>query len=300
MDTGVGIPPEERASILEPFTQGKAGETKGGTGLGLAISRKMIQLMGGDLQLESEVGKGSRFWFTVMLPPAKEAVPSSKAAASRTILRLAEGHQVKALVVDDVVANRQVLSKLLEAIGIEVSIAENGQQAIESVRAKPPDVVLMDVRMPVMDGKEAASRIWEEFSREQIKIVAVSASSLAHQKAEYLSFGFDAFLPKPFLAEQVYDCLANLLGVTYEYEEGEPSTSAESVDFGAVEIPSELLSRLKESVEFYNITELKACLNQVARLGVEGQRLAAHLNSMLDNYEMDGILAVLAAIANKE
>jgi signal transduction histidine kinase/DNA-binding NarL/FixJ family response regulator len=300
MDTGAGISPEEQASILEPFTQGTAGQAQGGTGLGLAISRRMIQLMGGDLHLESEVGKGSRFWFSVPLPPAREAVPSPKAAAGRTILRLAAGHQVKALVVDDVAENRQVLSKLLESVGVEVSIAENGQQAIESVRAKQPDVVLMDVRMPVMDGMEAASRIWAEFSRDKIKIVAVSASSLAHQKAEYMSFGFDAFLPKPFLAEQIYDCLAKLLGVEYEYEEVEPSVPAEALDFGAVEIPSELLSRLKETVEFYNITELKACLNQVAKLGVEGQRLAAHLNSLLDEYNMDGILAVLAAIGNRE
>jgi hypothetical protein len=123
--------------------------------------------------------------------------------------------------------------------------------------------------------------------------VAISASSLDHQKAEYLSFGFDAFISKPFLAERVYECLRDLLQVEYEYEEGE---AAESLDLTDMEIPSELLSRLKEATEFYNITGLKMCLNEVAQLGDDGERLAAHLSFLLDSYDMEAILSVLAEV----
>lgn len=106
--------------------------------------------------------------------------------------------------------------------------------------------------------------------------------------------GFDAFISKPFLAERVYECLADLLQVEYEYEEGE---LAGSLDLTDLEIPSELLSRLKEATEFYDITELKVRLSELAQLGTEGQQLAEHLSSPLNTYEMDGILSVLARAA---
>jgi CheY-like chemotaxis protein len=298
IDTGVGIAPEDQAAILEPFTQGQASATQGGTGLGLAISQKLIAIMGGQLCLESEVGKASRFWFTVPLPPAQTEVPSPKAAVGRTVLHLAAGHSVKALVVDDVAENREVLSRILSDIGVQVTTVESGQGAIESVRADRSDIVFMDIRMPVMDGVETTMHLWEEFGRETMKIVAISASTLAHQQEEYRAAGFDAFISKPFLAERVYGGLETLLGVNYEYEaESESAVEAESLDFEGIEIPQDLLRRLKEAAEFYNITEIKKCLNDVTRLGAEGERLAAHLSSLLDDYDMEGMLALLSEIA---
>jgi CheY-like chemotaxis protein len=294
IDTGIGISPEERTKILEPFAQGEDGEARGGTGLGLAIAQKMIELMGGELYLESELGRGSHFWFTIPLLPAIREVPSAEDAVGRAVVHLADGYHVTALVVDDVAENRDVLSKILSDIGVEVTTSGNGQEAIKSVRSNPPEIVFMDIRMPVMDGKEAALQIWEETGHETIKIVAISASSLTHQKAEYLSVGFDGFISKPFLAERIYKCLAELLQVEYEYEEGE---SAESLDLTDTEIPSELLSRLKEASEFYDITELKVRLSELAQLGAEEQRLAEHLSSLLNTYDMDGILSVLARAA---
>jgi CheY-like chemotaxis protein len=294
IDTGIGISPEEQAKILEPFAQGEDGEARGGTGLGLAIAQKMIELMGGELYLESELGRGSHFWFTVPLLPAMREVPSAEDAVGRAVVHLADGYHVTALVVDDVAENRDVLSKMLSDIGVEVTTSGNGQEAIESVRSNPPDIVFMDIRMPGMDGKVAALQIWEEIGHEATKIVAISASSLDHQKAEYLSFGFDAFISKPFLAERIYKCLADLLQVEYEYEEGE---SAESLDLTDIEIPLELLSRLREATEFYDITELKVRLSELARLGAEGQRLSEHLSSLLNTYDMDGIVSVLARTA---
>ena len=293
IDTGVGIPPEDQATILEPFQQGKEGATKGGTGLGLTIARKQIELMGGELAFESEPGIGSRFFFTVPLAPAAKEIRPASSPVGRAVAHLAEGYRVKALVADDVRENREVLSKILSDIGADVIAAENGQQAVEQVRAHRPDIVFMDIRMPGMDGLEAARQILSEFGHETVKIVAISASALAHERERYLSAGFEAFIPKPFLAERIYDCLANLLDIEYEYADvGEKQTVP--LDLSRIELPEDLVLHLKEAAELYSTTELKRCLNEVERLGEDGYRLAEYIRSLLQNYDMEAILNVLA------
>jgi signal transduction histidine kinase/ligand-binding sensor domain-containing protein/CheY-like chemotaxis protein len=217
IDTGRGIPTEEQASIFEPFQQGAGGEAKGGTGLGLTIAKRQIELMGGKLSLESELGVGSRFFFTLPLKPATIKIPSPSERTERKVVRLAEGYHVKALVADDVQENRDVLTSILSDIGVEVVTAEDGQAALEMVRSGKPDVVFMDIWMPVMNGKEAAQHILDEFAYNRPKIVAISASALSHEREEYLSIGFDAFIAKPFLSDQIYDCLRSLLHIEYQY-----------------------------------------------------------------------------------
>jgi len=321
IDTGVGIPPQDREMIFEPFQQGQEGAAKGGTGLGLTIAKRQIELMGGKLDFESpfslslsppprpspstgrekgrvgvgcEGGVGTRFFFTLPFEPAKE-MPSLPAEAKRTVVHLAEGYQVKALVADDVQETRDVLSKFLSDIGVEVITAENGQQALEMVRSHQPDIVFMDIRMPVMDGIEATQRILTEFGRDKLKIVAVSASALAHEQKRYLEIGFDAFIAKPFLTERIYDCLAYLLHVEYEYEDA-GARYALPLDFSKINLPYELLRRLKAAAEIYSTTELKSCLNEVSQLGEDGNRLAEHLHRYLNNYDMEAILKVLSEI----
>ncbi len=307
IDTGIGILPGDHALIFEPFQQGQEGVTKGGTGLGLTIAKKLIQLMGGELFLESEPGVGSRFYFTVALAPAQREIPPPKAPLSRTVVRLAEGYHVKAIVADDVAENREVLSKILSDIGVDVITVENGEQALEAVRAHHPDIVFMDIRMPVMNGLEAAQQIWEEFGRrgralapdEGVEtsplLVAISASTLVHEKERYLGAGFDAFIPKPLLAEQIYACLANLLRIEYEYI-GAGAVDTAPVDVSEIAFPPELLRRMKEAVEFQSITELKASVSEVEQLGENGRRLAAHLRPLLQRCDMEGILKVLSGM----
>ena len=303
IDTGIGIPPQDQAKILEPFTQGETGATEGGTGLGLAIAKRHIELMGGVLELESppsissfvEGGAGSRFWFTVPFEPAVSEAPQPKAADGRSIARLAEGYAVKALVADDVAENREVLSQILSDIGVDVKIAENGAQAVEKVRGEKPDIVFMDIRMPVMDGLTAAQQIWTELGKDAIKIVAISASTLTHEKQRYLDAGFDAFLPKPFLAEQVYTCLADLLGVSYEYDDA----PLPQEDFSDIVLPEDLLARLKEAAEFYRVTQMGELLDDVRQIDAGGHRLAEHLAELLGNFDMEAILEVLGGIKHE-
>ena len=296
IDTGAGIPQKDQAAIFKPFQQSEDGAGKGGTGLGLAIAKRYVQLMGGELALESgeEIrrGVGSRFFFTVSLTPATDDVSTDLIYDGQQIIRLADGYQVKALVADDTKENRDVLSKILSDIGVEVIVAENGQEAVEMVRSHQPDIVFMDIRMPVMDGMEATKQILEEFGRDRLKIVAISASALAHQQERYSEVGFDAFIAKPFLSGRIYDCLAKLLHVEYECE----ADDSPELDFSEIVIDAELLEKLKEAAEICNITKLTDYLDELESLGTAGERLAKHLRAPVRNYDMETILTILSQI----
>lgn len=207
-DTGIGIPEDSHALIFEPFQQGTGAFGRGGTGLGLAIARRQVDLMGGALELRSAAGKGSRFFFSLKLQPAETHAESVRPPA-REVERLVPGCKVRALVVDDIADNREVLAAMLTAVGCEVVLAENGRQAIEVVRISRPDIVFMDMRLPEMDGVEATRRIFQEFGENGIKIVATSASALLHEREHYLKAGCDDFVAKPLRAERIYKAWCN-------------------------------------------------------------------------------------------
>ena len=307
IDTGIGISEEEQAKIFEPFQRGKTSTTTEGTGLGLAITQKRVELMGGTLSVESpplnppqlggemKGGPGSRFFFTAPFGRVTEQTEETTASVKREIVHLAEGHQVQALVVDDVAENRDVLAKLLSDIGVEVQLAENGQEAIEQVRSKMPDIVFMDIRMPVMGGLEAAQQIWKEFGKARLKIVSVSASTLVHQQEKYLSEGFDAFISKPFHAEKIYDCLASLLHIEYVYAD-EVTDSPQALDFKEIALPEDSLHRLRETAELYMVTELKLYLNELNEQNPDYQTLITHLLELVEKEDMETILNVLEQI----
>ncbi|MBI1929416.1 response regulator [Candidatus Poribacteria bacterium] len=197
IDTGIGISSEDQAVIFEPFQQGGTGSIQEGTGLGLTIVHKLVQLMGGQLGVESEPGIGSRFFFTIPLSLASSEIKSAPVDTGRRVIRLKEGYCVKALVADDISENREVLSEILFDIGCEVIQAKNGAQAVKAVRVHRPDSVFMDIRMPVMDGVSAIRQIVDEFGRRRFKLVAVSASAMVHQQKAYIKAGFDCFIAKP-------------------------------------------------------------------------------------------------------
>ena len=297
-DTGKGISPEMQKKIFEPFMQGSEGVEKGGTGLGLAISKRQIELMGGQLRVDSDLGHGTRFTFTVQFPPAQGEIVSGATAQRQKILRLKEGCKVRILAADDIQENRDVLSTLLSQIGAEVAVAENGKQALEQVRSERFDVVFMDIRMPEMDGIEAAKLIIEEFGKGYVKLVAISSSVLSHEQKRYTEIGFDAFIPKPFRLEELCDCLENLLGVEYEYEAEESVVAEPSAydNYSNLVLPQELLKRLKEAAEFSNVTNLEKNLSEVEKVGSEGASLARRLRELSHDLEMDQIIEILEQV----
>ncbi len=198
-DTGIGIAAENLGKLFAPFVQAE-GTTSikfGGTGLGLAISKQLIALMGGEIGVESEKGKGSAFWFVVAFKAAALAAKGARSADGLGGKRL-DG--VRILVVDDTETNREVAVKLLALEGAICETVENGRAAIDRLRARPGyfDIVLMDVQMPEMDGMEATRVLRRELRLVDLPVIALTAGAMASQRELALASGMNGFVAKPF------------------------------------------------------------------------------------------------------
>ena len=293
-DTGQGIEPEDQAAIFEPFQQGTEGVVKGGTGLGLTITQTLLELMDSELELESTMGQGSRFGFRLRLQPVKGELVEEKAdEAWDRVERLVEGTRVKALIVDDVRENREILGQMLEAIGVEAATANSGEEALEMIDDVAPDIVFMDIRMPGIGGLEAARRIWRD--RQDAKVVAVSASTLQHEEQHYLDEGFEAFINKPLRAEWIYACLAEQLGVQFDYKE-DTVEETQSLDLADIELPTELFESVRAAAEAFNVTRMKEHLDAIETLGL--QQLASRWRERTQAYDMDAILRDLEGLSH--
>ena len=217
-DTGPGIAPDEMASLFDAFAQGKMGRrSKGGTGLGLSISRQFINLMGGDISVSSTLGQGARFQFNIQVGLAQPTELESP-QPPRKVIGLAPDQPVyRILIVEDHKVNRLLMVKMLTSLGFQVNEAANGQEAVDLWREWRPDLIWMDIQMPIMDGYEATRRI--KGNRQAPIIIALTASAFEEDRAMILSIGCDDFVSKPFRQNVIVDKLAQHLGVRYVYAE---------------------------------------------------------------------------------
>ena len=298
-DTGPGINQEAQQRIFEPFQQAEEGEAKGGTGLGLAITRRHIELMGGSLSLESTPGEGSCFRFELELPPAEGDLILNYGHTGQ-LCRLAEPYRVRALVVDDVEDNREVLSGLLEMAGVEVTMANSGKEALQCIAEQIPDIVFMDVRMPVMDGLAAVQQLRERWPAETIVCVAITASGLLRQRSFYLDAGFDDFIGKPFLFDKVCDCMVRHLNVEFEHESAAemiPRTRPCDDAPGEIDLPNSLRESLLCAARINALTEIETLIVELKELGPGAQCLADELENLLARYDMDGVIALINQVS---
>ncbi len=218
-DTGEGIPSNSLEKIFEAFEQTELGkQSSEGTGLGLPISRKFAQFLGGKIAVSSRVGEGSSF--EVFLPVDVPKAPAvSKPLSDRYVIGLAPNQpEYRLLVVEDRWESRHLLVKLLEAVGFQVREAENGAEAIVIWEEWQPQLIWMDMRMPVMDGYEATRQIKAHLKGQATVIIALTASALEEEKTIILSAGCDDFVRKPFREALILEKLAEYLGVVYLYE----------------------------------------------------------------------------------
>ena len=197
-DTGAGIPSGRRERLFQPFGQLHEGAAypRGGAGLGLAISRQLVELMGGRIGVESEPGGGSTFWFELPLEPAEMPAPAEEVPAAARPLRV--------LVVDDTRTNRELLRALLDRAGHAARVVRDGAEAVAAVREEVPDLVLMDVSMPEVDGLEATRRIRAlDGAAGRVPIVAMTAYAFASDVEACRTAGMDAHLAKPIRAAEL-------------------------------------------------------------------------------------------------
>jgi len=298
-DTGQGIEPGELARLFNPFEQAQAGRAGGtGTGLGLAISRGYARLMGGDITVKSQPGQGSIFSFFTVLQEASPADTVGK-VLRRPVKGLKPGQpRYKVLVVDDKEDNREFLTQLLEPAGFEVCQAVNGAEALTEFAARRPQLILMDLRMPVMDGYEAIRRIRAGAGGRAVKIIAVTASIFGEINKEALGAGADALILKPFREAELFEKMRTLLGAEYLYEEepraagaGASETELGSLKPGALaRLPEELVSQLREAAingDFHYLLEL------TARVETHDSHTAGMLRALAGKFNTERILALL-------
>jgi len=295
-DTGVGIASDDLARVFLPFEQTAAGrQAEDGTGLGLAISREYARIMGGDLTAASELGRGSVFRLAVQ---AARGAPEGLAQAGppRRVTALAAGQpEPRVLVVDDRQTNRDVLVRILSAVGFCVREAEDGQAALDAVHQWAPQAILMDVRMPGMDGLEATRRI-KAFPRgERVVVVAVSASVFEEDRQAVLAAGCDDFLRKPYHEQEIYEVLAKHLGLGYVYAEEQtgdlPAHAPSELRPGQLAaLPAGLRNRLCEAAVELDTDRALALIDQVSG----HDPAAGHaLRELAHKLDYDGLLSLL-------
>ena len=290
-DTGPGLTEEERRLIFAPFQQTEEGAARGGTGLGLSIARQRVELMGGRLNVESEPGQGARFHFTIALPAAVLAKPG---VATR-VVALAPGQIVRAVVADDVPANRDVLASMLQHLGLKVDTAANGREAVALLEDPLVDILFLDLRMPEMDGLTALRMIRERHGAQSPVVVGTSASGFLQQRAEYEAAGFDDCISKPVHFDALCSCLLTHLRVEFIYEAEAPAAvpSIDEEAMPAVTLPAGLHARLLEAVELGWVNGIENLLKEVEAQGADARTLTAEMRSMLVRYDMEGLVRLL-------
>ncbi|WP_052331065.1 hybrid sensor histidine kinase/response regulator [Planktothrix agardhii] len=249
-DTGIGMSSEQLSRIFMPFEQvGEIKRNTEGTGLGLAISQQIVSLMGSQLQVQSQEGEGSIFWFDVELLEAKEWANTSRNIQKGNVTGY-QGEQKTILITDDNWANRSVIINLLEPIRFKVIEANNGQEGLQQAIAILPDLIITDLVMPVMDGFKFINLLRQSPKLKDIMVIASSASVFDSDQHRSLNAGADGFLPKPISADLLLDLLQVHLKLEWIYISSDPLVKNlnQSVDTQPEnpKIPVEILSRLYE------------------------------------------------------
>ncbi|QPC84134.1 response regulator [Phototrophicus methaneseepsis] len=295
-DTGIGIGLEELNVLFEPFVQTDSGrQAQTGSGLGLAISREFAQMLGGNIIVNSEVGKGSIFTVDVYMDNAT-VVPTAESNNEAHVIGIASDEpKYRALVVDDKWENRLMLLKMLERVGFEVLEAANGREALQMWQVNHPQIVFMDMRMPEMNGYEATRRIRAQAieTEEQPVIIAVTASAFEQDRERVMAVGCDDYVSKPFKESVLFDRIAHHLDLEFIYEdpeeEGETDTHVPEVP-ETLELPAEMIGRLKLAIKNLSVSEIERLAPHVREIDAQ---FAKHLLTFARNFDFRSIAELI-------
>jgi signal transduction histidine kinase/CheY-like chemotaxis protein len=291
IDTGVGIAAHQLNKLFQAFEQvGERKRQSEGTGLGLAISQRIVQLMGGQIQVASELGVGSTFYFEVQLPVASDWVQRSSVQAEGRIIGY-EGTQRHILIVDDRWENRSVLRNLLEPMGFRFTEAENGQEALAKAREELPDLMITDLAMPVMDGFEMLKQLRSSEDIKHLRMIVSSASVAEIDRQKSLEMGGDDFLAKPVEVEELLNLLAKNLQLTWKYDatESSPGTGNNEISTELILPPGEDLQILLELAQDGLLRELTKTADEIGRKSPDCQPFIQQLVQLAQQFKTEKI-----------
>ncbi|MDF0552648.1 response regulator [Kamptonema sp. UHCC 0994] len=331
-DTGVGIAPEEIDSLFDPFVQSEAGRKSAeGTGLGLTITRKFVQLLHGNITAISALNKGTIFKFNIQISRA-DAYEVIDHPLQRVSALEADQGDYRILVVDDTQENRLLLVKLLQPIGFEVLEAENGEQALTLWESWQPHLILLDTRMPIMDGMEVALQIRAKEREKQEKIllnlpsqiqniqsniessrtviIALTASAFEERREEIIAAGCDDFVRKPFQEQVIFEKMTEFLGVRYMYEQLPPVTNTTpGLRYFISERPDSFFLPLLGEMPLSWVQQLNQAANEVNEdlvfqlidtIPENFVTLGDALKDLLEDFRLDRIVRITQSIIESE
>ncbi len=299
VDTGPGIEPEAMTEIFAAFAQTKSGAAAGGTGLGLTISDRLITKMGGSLKVDSVLGAGSRFSFTLPLVEARGAAVAQGTDPTLPPLdaRLAPSETLRALVVDDSTANRRILASLLESAGAQVITAADGLEAIELARAHRPQIVFMDLKMPGLDGLEATRRLAQDPATAAIPVIAVTASALGEARATARAAGCADYLSKPIRAQELFGMLQQHLGLRFVGGAGLPASGMPGLD---VVRRVDVAARLRTAVGVGDVTAIHALAESLMRGSPAESAVGERINRLVGDFDFAGLAELGDSLAGAD
>ena len=298
-DTGPGMTEDEVGRLFQAFEQTGTGIKSGGTGLGLALSRGFVQIMGGSISVASTIGKGTRLRFEIPVREGKEEKAPQKDVKRRVLRLRPDQKEIRVLVADDRETNRRLLSQLLEVVGFPTREVVNGAEALRMVHEWKPQVVLMDMTMPVMDGYEATRKIKASPDIKNTVIIAVTASAFEEDKQRVFAAGADGYVSKPFKDAELFENIGRLTGAEYLYEEADGSEKAsETADDeilmrkSVAALPTDLVDQLRHAVERADIDQLN---DLVGQLITDHPTLAKRMREMATRYEYEALIDLLSS-----
>lgn len=284
-DTGPGVAPEEREMLFEPFAQTSSGkQSKAGTGLGLSIAREYARLMNGDLVYRDAPQKGALFIFTAEVEKSDASQISTREPHGRVIGLRAGQPVYRILIIENNPDNSAVLSGILSMDGLEIRIAENGQEGVDLSESWQPNLIFMDIQMPIMNGYEAARLIK---AKQDIPIIALTAASFGHERKEMLASGFDDLVIKPLRKEHILELLEQHLSIEFIYAEIDTTTPEYSLTLTSSDLqnlPDDLMERLKQAAVEANRKQVYNIINEIRPLN---GTLAEGLSKLVDDFRFD-------------
>lgn len=292
-DTGPGIKENDIGSLFRAFSQTEAGKKAGGTGLGLDISMQYAKLLGGDITVKSKPGKGSCFTVIINIEEVKEYAPAEQSGRGKIIGVKTGKEDYRILIADDEESNRCLLKKILNIPGFQICEAVNGLEAVEIFKTWSPHIILMDMKMPVMDGYKSLFIIKEEDITNKSKIIAVTADAFEKDREKAINWGADGYLRKPFKIQALFECIQEHLNIEYIYEKDEKVLSeieTELTPSDMIPVPDDIIDKMLKAcinLDYDNLQELNS---QISRQFPE---IGGKLKKILNAYQCDALIQIL-------